>query len=159
MTAILKTSWPAMQVHPVRLLKQWLTADEVAVGELTGDAQASLPTIDLPPTPVAVHRGAALAILFGNGEIGTVADCTARYVSPDGLTSLFIYLDTELVVMESGIMIAKSMPATAKVFLSDGSQWSSDGVAQPEGYGCFPDCPLVNGVASPVTASFVLEKV
>ena len=35
----------------------------------------------------------------------------------------------------------------------------SQDVPQPVGYGCFPDCPLVNGVAQPVTASFILEKV
>lgn len=155
MTATLTTNWPAMKVHPVRLRKEWLTADEVASGTLTGDVVAEFPTIDLPPTYVTIHRGAVLAILFGDGDVGTVDACTAK--SPDG--ALVIALDPEPVVMTGGQMVAKAMPATAKVFLPDSGWWSSVGVEQPDGYGVFPDCPLVNGVASQVVAKFVLERI
>jgi|SRR5580692_3347070 hypothetical protein len=153
--AELMTAWPAMAVHPVKLLKQWLTADEVASGVLTLDdgSSVSFQAIDLPPTPVAVHRGAALAILFGAGEIATVAPCTA---SGGGVT---VSLDAEPVVVENGAIVAKAMPATAKAQLPDGRVFTSVGVPQPDGYGGFPDCPLVGGVAQPVVAKFKMMQV
>ena len=154
MTAILVTKWPAMKVSPVsflKLLREWATADEIASGELTGDVTASFPAIDLPPTEVEISPGSGLAIWRGNGIVGTVAACIA---SAPGVE---IDLDAEPVVMENGVLIAKAMLATAKVTIN-GQVWSSAGTVQPSGYG-FPDCPIVGGVASPVTASFLLAKV
>lgn len=158
-TAELVTNWPAMTVHPVRLLREWLTADEIASGQLTFSDGTGIAfnSIDLPPTPVAVHRGAVLAMLFGRGEVATVAGCIAWGDEPEA--SIKIYLEAESVVMEMGKMIAKAVPATARIVLTNGDVWDSKDVPQPDGYGMFPDCPVNNGVAQPVEAKFVLAKI
>ena len=141
-TATLITNWPAMKVTRKGLL-HWLTADEKATGQLTFDDSTgvSFRSIDLPPMLVTVHP-------FQFPDIATVAPCTATGVEVEG--TLVIELDAEAVNFENGGIVAKSMPATATYTAADGSMWSGPGV--------FPDCPLVSGVAQPVTASFVLEK-
>ena len=158
MTAELFTTWPAMAVHPVRLLKEWLTADEMAGGQLTFDDHTGVmfSSIDLPPTGVAIVPHVLRTFLSGNGDVGTVDACTATGTEPEGIVT--IELEAEPVVVVNGQIIAKQMPATAKVILNNGDVWSSVGVSQPTGYGCFPETKIISGVAQPVTAKFRLEK-
>jgi hypothetical protein len=156
-TATLFTNWPAM--HVIRLkIREWITADENATGVMTFEngSMVQFPSINLPPTKVTIDWSAIRTYLAGNGDIGTVAQCVARSSSNGNV--LTINLGAEPVVMENGQIIAKSMKATAQVVLANGDVWTSAGIAQPQGYGCFPDCPFVNGVAQAVVATFLMAK-
>lgn len=156
--AELITKWPAMKVHPVHLRRDWITDDEIATGHLSfGDGTGiQFKKIDLLPTPIMIHKGAIFTLIKGSGEIGIVAECAARAIESEGL--LEIMLDAEPVVLERRQIIAKAMKAYARVILSNGQIWTSGGVEQPEGYGMFPDCPVIGNVAQSLEAKFILQK-
>jgi hypothetical protein len=151
MSATLVTIWKAMKVTRVGL-RHWRTAPETATGTLTFDdgTNTAFGDIVLPATEVHIH------IFYTFPVIGTVDACQAIGIETDG--SLVIALDPEPVAIESTGIIAQSMPAIATYTTANGDIWTSKNVVQPDGFGCFPNCPFVNGVAQQVQASFVLEK-
>jgi hypothetical protein len=145
----LTTYWPAMKINPEKLLRLWMTEDEVATGHLDfGDGTGiDFHSIDLPPTSVIVSRGVLRAFLTGNGPVATVATCVAQGSEPEAKVS--ILLSPEPVVMEDSKLIAKSMSADVIVVFGSDVYLCT---------GSFPDCPVEGGVAQPLTVVFDLVK-